>query len=49
MTLMIFHQLCIDNPDVAISQKPNSANNSVVVTNENYRKRLPHWQFYFDK
>lgn len=44
-----FNQLCIDNPDVTISQKPNSANNSVVVTNKNYRKRLPHWQFYFDK
>lgn len=43
-----FNKLCISNPDQVISRKPNSALDSIVVTNENYRQRLPHWSFFND-
>ncbi len=41
-----FNALCETNPDSTISQKPNSANETLKITNKNYRRKLPNWVFY---
>lgn len=44
-----FTELCKTNPDSTISQKPNSANETIKVDEtKNYRRKLPDWKFYHE-
>lgn len=44
-----FTALCKTDPDSTISQKPNSANETIKVDEtKNYRRKLPNWVFYHE-